>query len=81
MTKQVLIYDYASTPKGKTLKEIVALYEDRGLVFYDSQAHGNIGGVNNIHPPMVVNIPDGVEIKFIDVAKDELPDFYKDNGN
>lgn len=79
-TKQTLIYDFAYLPNGFTMQRITDMYRNDGIVVYNSSAAGNVSQKNTQRPPEVVNIPEGVEIKFIDLDKEELPDFLKD-GN
>lgn len=55
LKRGILVYDLACMPKNKMLKDILYEFHNYGLVVYNSQAHGNVSGVNINYPPFVIN--------------------------
>lgn len=73
MTKNILIYDVGTLPKGKTMQMIVDEYNNGGVVTWCSAAAHNFAGKNlEGNKPTVIS-RDTLEqvdsIKFIDISE------------
>ena len=67
MAEMKLIYDIASCPmtSGMRLEDVADIYQEHGIVFYDSQENGG----NEI--PQLINIPEGTEVQLVDLSTEE----------
>lgn len=69
--KQTLIYDLASTPNslGMDINVVMKCYMEHNIVFYNSQESG-VGSKTD--KPQVLNIPEGSDIKIVDLSEEGL---------
>lgn len=76
--KAKCIYDIGYLPNRMTLNQVINIFNEHNFVVFCSDANGNYSEKNFDTIPKVINISDDVEIKFIDLSKEDLPDFLKD---
>jgi hypothetical protein len=72
MSKNILIYDIASLPKGKRMLDIKKEFEENNIVMWCSHSFGNMSGKNIENPPIVLDkktLEKAEGIKFIDTSE------------
>jgi hypothetical protein len=69
--KQVLIYDVNAFPSdtGLDIQRLLGFYEEKGILFWSSS---NPSAVE----PKVLSIPEGIDIKVIDVKTEEGKELF-----
>lgn len=63
----ILIYDIALLPRHITIDRLHKNFIHNGLVLYNSQGAGNLGGVNSNNTPQIINNIN--KIKLIDLSQ------------